>query len=85
MGSHSFDDLLRHYGHKVEVVVYGKDGNIGGAENVAIECEHCNEVLLDFDRREPTAEEVEKVGKMVDEIDELCDLLPKKKKTDNTS
>jgi len=69
MGAHDFDDLLRHYGHKIVCVTYGeKGGNIGGADNVAIECETCNEVLMDYDRQpegqttkeaiEPTMREV---------------------------
>ena len=37
-----YDDLVRHWGHETEVVKYG-------AENVAIECVDCSEVLVDFD------------------------------------
>lgn len=46
MGSHSFKDLKRHIGHKIVCVSYG---GTDGIWNVAIECETCNEVLLDFD------------------------------------
>jgi len=47
MSAHCYIDLIRHCGHKVEVVTYGsKDDPI----NVAIECTDCNEVLMDFDR-----------------------------------
>jgi hypothetical protein len=35
-------DLYYHVGHAVEVVSYGQD-------NVAIECNECSEVLVDFD------------------------------------
>ena len=42
MSVNNYEDLLKHKGHKIEVVTYGN-------ENVAIECEDCNEVLLDFD------------------------------------
>ena len=45
MGAHSYDDLHRHVGHKIECVVYG-DRDVA---NVAVECETCNEVLMDFD------------------------------------
>lgn len=38
-----YKSLARHFGHKVQVVIYGD--NI----NVAIECLDCNEVLTDFD------------------------------------
>lgn len=49
MASHSFNDLICHYGHKIEVVIYGASDDAERAHNVAIECRHCNEVLLDFD------------------------------------
>ena len=41
-----FNELKHHVGHKIEVVEYG-DGQI--VANVAIECETCGEVLIDFD------------------------------------
>jgi len=44
MSVNSFEELEEHVGHHVEVVTYGVDAN------VAIECEDCGEVLLDFDR-----------------------------------
>ena len=43
MSATDYNDLSRHIGHKVEVVTYADT-------NVAIECEECSEVLLDFDR-----------------------------------
>jgi len=43
MSATDFADLSRHIGHKVEVVTYAE-------VNVAIECEDCSEVLLDFDK-----------------------------------
>jgi len=42
-----YHDLRKHIGHKVVVVGYGSDGE--DPVNVAIECEDCNEVLVDFD------------------------------------
>lgn len=42
MGVTNFEELLIHRGHEIHVVLYGDS-------NVAIECEDCNEVLLDFD------------------------------------
>lgn len=59
MGVHSFEDLIHHVGHKISCVVYGninsEKGNAGSAQmyniaNVAVECEDCNMVLMDFDR-----------------------------------
>jgi len=44
----SFNELRKHIGHNVVVVGYGKDELV----NVAIECEDCGEVLLDFDSLE---------------------------------
>ncbi|HDZ77110.1 MAG TPA: hypothetical protein ENH41_03405 [Candidatus Omnitrophica bacterium] len=41
----SFEDLKAHAGHKITCITYGKP-----AENAAVECETCNEVLLDFDK-----------------------------------
>jgi hypothetical protein len=43
MSATDYNDLSRHIGHKVEVVTYADT-------NIAIECEECSEVLLDFDR-----------------------------------
>jgi hypothetical protein len=45
MSVNDFDTLVTHVGHAVTCVTYGDP-----AVNVAIECEDCNEILLDFDR-----------------------------------
>jgi len=47
MGVMGYGDLISHVGHKVVVVTYGEEGEI--PVNVAIECEDCKEVLLDYD------------------------------------
>lgn len=50
MSAYNYEELLRHLGHNVVVVAYGsleKDW-----KNVAIECEDCCEVLLDYDKEE---------------------------------
>lgn len=47
MGVHSGADLLKHVGHDLACVTY-VDGLMSPA-NVAVECERCGEVLLDFD------------------------------------
>lgn len=39
----NFKDLKAHVGHSISVVLYGDS-------NVTIECEDCNEILLDFDK-----------------------------------
>jgi hypothetical protein len=46
-----FDDLVRHYGHDVNVVTYGRSSG-KDADNVAVECETCGEVLFDYDKEE---------------------------------
>jgi hypothetical protein len=45
MSATDYNDLSRHIGHDVEVVSYADT-------NVAIECQECYEVLLDFDKGE---------------------------------
>lgn len=42
-----FDELLRHQGHEIVIARYEAEGE---AVNVAIECETCYEVLLDYER-----------------------------------
>jgi len=50
MGAWDYDDLKRHLGHKIVCVSYGAGSNEQSPANVAIECETCNEVLMDFDK-----------------------------------
>ena len=59
MAAHNFDDLIRHVGHNVSVVTYGDtfvgdkgEGRMSRVWNVAVECEDCHEVLIDFDHPE---------------------------------
>ena len=40
----TYEDLIRHTGHQVEIVTYGN------LDNVAIECLDCYEVLIDYDK-----------------------------------
>ena len=49
MAAHCFNDLILHYGHDVEVVIYGFS-DPESALNVAVECRTCNEIIIDFDR-----------------------------------
>ena len=45
MAVQNYEDLQRHIGHNIVCVSYGQF-----EDNVAIECEDCNEVILDFDK-----------------------------------
>lgn len=49
MGCHSYADLKRHIGHKVVVSCYGDRDD---PQNVAVECETCYEIIMDFDKEE---------------------------------
>jgi len=56
MSALDFEDLKRHVGHKIVCVHYHNppwniDDSTPLCENVAIECETCNEVLMDFDNK----------------------------------
>jgi len=44
MSAQNYDELAEHYGHKIAIAIYGE------GMNVAIECENCSEVLLDYDK-----------------------------------
>ena len=46
MAINGYEELSEHYGHSLEVVMYGE------GVNVALECNDCNEVLLDYDKEE---------------------------------
>ena len=46
MSSSNFEELSWHIGHDMEVVSYSKNGHL---YNIAIECNDCGTVLLDFD------------------------------------
>ena len=57
MAVHSYDDLKPHIGHKIVCVCYGdmsKSGNniCVDPDNIAIECEDCSMVLVDYERGE---------------------------------
>lgn len=51
MGAYNYQDLVRHIGHRIVCIQYG-DG-----DNVAVKCETCSEVLVDFDRPIPGDEQ----------------------------
>jgi hypothetical protein len=52
MAAHNFTDLIQHEGHNVVVVTYGDHRISEIPLNVAVECEDCGEVILDFDRED---------------------------------
>jgi len=47
MSVDSYGELLTHVGHEIKCVTYGEPGD---PQNVAIECETCSTVLVDFNR-----------------------------------
>ena len=63
-----FEELVEHIGHKIEVISYDKNGE---RINVAIECETCGEVLLDFDKEK--GEQKEAGGKMEGLAEQVLD------------
>jgi hypothetical protein len=46
MSAQNYSDLAVHFGHSITVALYGE------GDNIAIECEECSEVLLDFDNED---------------------------------
>jgi len=46
MSATNFEELSWHVGHDVEVVTYQRGGHV---YNIAIECNDCGTVLVDFD------------------------------------
>ena len=50
MSANSYEDLLKHDGHEIVCVTYGEEGK--DPENVAVECQTCYEILLDFNKPE---------------------------------
>ena len=50
MSVETYEDLQQHYGHEIVVAQY--TGNEGEAMAYAIECNDCNEVILNYDNEE---------------------------------
>jgi len=46
MSADTYEELMRHIGHDIEAITYGN------LDNVAIECNTCYEVLMDYDKPE---------------------------------
>ncbi len=72
MGAHNYEELKRHIGHDIVCTYYGPDAE--DPVNVAIECEECNEVLLDYDREEDEGDGINTpMGKLTSsEITDSC-------------
>jgi len=51
----NFKEARHHIGHDIVCVCYGKKGRV--PQNVSIECETCNEVLIDWERGDNKDEE----------------------------
>jgi hypothetical protein len=67
MGASNYKELLAHAGHQIAVVSYGPEHeHENDPANAAVECETCNEVLLDYDR-EP--EESPEIQALLDKIE----------------
>lgn len=49
MGVTNFEELEKHEGHEITCISY-TDKKTREKRNVAVECETCHEVLLDFDK-----------------------------------
>ncbi len=47
MSVDNYHELLAHVGHDIKCVIYGEPGD---PQNVAIECETCSTVLIDYNR-----------------------------------
>ena len=66
------DDLRNHIGHKIVCVRYGQ----GEVLNVALECEDCNVVLVDFDNGDTISKELaDDAGKTIAHIWHVNDIM----------
>jgi hypothetical protein len=45
MSVNSYEELKKHLGHKIVCVSYGQ------RDNISLECETCQEVIIDYDRK----------------------------------
>ena len=48
MAVNSYNELRQHIGHDIQCVCYGIAGQ--DPENIAVECQDCNEVLFEYDK-----------------------------------
>ena len=66
MAAHSFKEHRSHICHAIACVCYGDDER---AVNVAIECETCGEVLVDYDVPNPRLPRLIELVEKKDEVD----------------
>lgn len=45
MAAHSYEDLMAHWGHKIQLAKYGD-------VNATIECVDCHEIIVSFDKED---------------------------------
>ena len=68
MSAFNYDELKRHVGHTITCVTYGE------GQNVAIECEDCNEILLDYDKDEIKKINIEEIKAKLKELQQSDDV-----------
>lgn len=56
MSVSSYQELRGHIGHRIVCTYYGEESD---PVNIAVECEDCGSVIIDFDREGYTKEEYE--------------------------
>jgi len=61
MSASNFEELSWHVGHDVEVVKYERKGHV---YNIAIECNDCGTVLMDFDNPKNAFQHLQKEMKL---------------------
>jgi len=61
MSASNFEELSWHVGHDVEVVKYERKGHV---YNIAIECNDCGTVLMDFDNPKNAFQHLQKELKL---------------------
>lgn len=66
MSVDSYEELKAHFGHHIVCVCYG---SVDDPANVALECEDCGEVLLDFDRPPDREQQAEKMYLWLQQFD----------------
>lgn len=59
MTAHSYDDLQAHLGHNLACVGYGLVHGSADPDSVAIECEDCNTILMEFGQNDEPIDPLE--------------------------
>lgn len=69
---YKYEELRQHIGHDVACVGYGMEGD--DPLNVAIECEDCGVVLVDFDRPD-ASDEADEINRIWDARGDMLDVV----------